>query len=868
MVKLRTFSFIFIGPLVLLFLVANIPYMDIGGHKQDISNIQYTMDDYEFQSIQQANWNNVSDINKINHSGGKTIWVRFTLPPSLVCESDCYLYVNNIYEIYEVYFQGSKVYGYGDFLHPEPFYGRNLNLIPLGSTALANETVYFKIHSELKWTGIKGVVLVGNKADLIDALYKKNFVLYFIVILLMLLFSLFAAILGLRKGLNCSYLLLSLYLLTHAIHTFTSTDIKILFYNSPSLWEYIRQYCNDAIPITFILFIRSYFREYSRNMLFKWWSNFIFITHAVFMGILIVAHVMDLGFKYMSGTLSDIGTINFLITVIAIIVIAIKQANLETKVLAFGMVTFLMFNLYENLNNIFNPPHRDSIVTYGLFITMLCIVFIHIRRINEVYRNQEIYLTQLEHSNKQLEHLSKVKDEFLANTSHELRTPLNGIIGITESVIDQLDGPKDHIRRNLNIVISSGKRLSNLVNDLLDFSKLKHREIKLLCKSVDISQIISIVAAVNKTLLKGKDVEIINLTSSPLFVYGDENRIQQILFNLIGNAIKFTERGSITITGSRLEDQVEIRITDTGIGIPEDQLETIFQSFVQADSSLSRRYGGTGLGLSITKQLVEMHGGYITVESTVGQGSTFIFTLPIGEEQSATSLIPIPEMYGGYNEAAPSTDIQAEQQSGSKQHTIQVLVVEDDPINVQVILNHLSMHNWGTIVASNGMKALEIVESQEVDLILLDVMMPNMSGYEVCEKIREVYTPDELPVIMLTARDTADDIARGFEAGANDYITKPFSKKELLARIEARLKLQETKKSKPLLTKTEIEILSYYYQYQGETRKQILDRINQDRGDNAISEKTLMTHITNTLKKISAANMMEAAKLAKKKRLI
>jgi signal transduction histidine kinase len=234
--------------------------------------------------------------------------------------------------------------------------------------------------------------------------------------------------------------------------------------------------------------------------------------------------------------------------------------------------------------------------------------------------------------------MDRLKDEFLSNTSHELKTPLNGIIGIADSLIDGAAGNLNQkVNQNLNMISVSGKRLTNLVNDILDFSKLKNQELIVQQKALDLKSLVNLVLLLSEHLLNGKEILFENLIPEPSpIVLGDENRLQQIFLNLLGNAIKFSERGTITIASKLISpDTLQISVSDTGIGIPEDKFESIFQSFEQVDASISREYGGTGLGLSITKKLVELHGGKIWLTSNLGSGSTFYFTLPL------TSDIPI-----------------------------------------------------------------------------------------------------------------------------------------------------------------------------------------------------------------------------------
>jgi signal transduction histidine kinase/ligand-binding sensor domain-containing protein/class 3 adenylate cyclase/ActR/RegA family two-component response regulator len=416
-------------------------------------------------------------------------------------------------------------------------------------------------------------------------------------------------------------------------------------------------------------------------------------------------------------------------------------------------------------------------------------------------RNKQ--LEQERQVTERLRQVDKLKDAFLANTSHELRTPLNGIIGLAESSLaDPAAAHSEKMGANLDMIIVSGKRLASLVNDILDFSKLKTHHLELQQKPLDIRVLTDLVLKFSAALLAGKKLILKNEIPQDLPpVDGDENRLQQILHNLIGNAIKFTESGSVTVSAAEKNGVVEVAIADTGIGIPPDKFDTIFQSFEQVDASISREYGGTGLGLAITKQLVELHGGTIRVESEVGQGSTFKFTLPISAGKPATTTTSdLSRVRGEVGEAwsvereapasiASRSTLEAPR-SSAPNGEFKILVVDDEPINQQVLANHLSYVNYDFTQAMNGEEALQAIDSgKKFDLVLLDIMMPKMSGFEVCKRIREKYLPSELPVIMVTAKDQVSDLIEGLASGANDYIAKPFSKNELLARLKTHLNL-------------------------------------------------------------------------------
>jgi signal transduction histidine kinase len=418
-----------------------------------------------------------------------------------------------------------------------------------------------------------------------------------------------------------------------------------------------------------------------------------------------------------------------------------------------------------------------------------------VEKINNLIKEMQQYAKTLEEKNLYLNRLNELKDEFLANTSHELRTPINGIIGIVESMVDGATGPlSDEQKYNLALVSNSGKRLSNMINDILDFTKLKNQEIVLQTKPLDLKIIVDTVIALSKPLIKGKDLALVNEIDSSLApIDADENRIQQILYNLIGNAVKFTEKGKVSVSAEVLGDKAAISVEDTGIGISEDKFDRIFESFEQADGSTAREYGGTGLGLSITKKIIELHGGTIHLESKLGEGSKFTFTVPMSSvrredmalSESPRTIIDIEDF------AASGKAAEHGQDPANAGESRKILVVDDEPVNIQVLTNLLTIRNYSVSKAYNGLEALELIEKGgEFDLVLLDVMMPKMSGYETCQRLREKYSLFDLPIVMLTAKNQIQDIVLGFQSGANDYVQKPFDKEELLARVRTLLELK------------------------------------------------------------------------------
>ncbi|MBF0238157.1 MAG: response regulator [SAR324 cluster bacterium] len=449
----------------------------------------------------------------------------------------------------------------------------------------------------------------------------------------------------------------------------------------------------------------------------------------------------------------------------------------------------------------------SGIVVLGLGIQEVVRYKMHKNELEkERLREEKEKTDQLYQKQLQLDHL---KDEFLANTSHELRTPLNGIIGLAESILDEsLAAFSEAQIENLQMIAQSGKRLSNLVNDILDFSKMKNREIELHKNSLDLCKTVEIILMFTKTAVERKKLSLRNQLPETLPpVLADEERLQQILFNLVGNAVKFTHEGSVTISASEEPEQMlKISITDTGIGIPAHLQEKIFNPFEQGDGSTAREYGGTGLGLSITNNLVELHGGKLSVISEVGKGSTFSFTLPIAHEPPIESsnnmkrgqFIPDQAEHKPLTAGleSPVSDIAViSMELPITKDVRKILIIDDEPVNLRVLKNQLTHHGYEAITANDGFQGLELLANTKFDLIILDLMMPRMSGYEVCSKIRKTYGPSELPIIMLTAKNQISDLIQGLNMGANDYLIKPFNKQELITRVKNHIYLSHTNRA-------------------------------------------------------------------------
>ncbi len=376
----------------------------------------------------------------------------------------------------------------------------------------------------------------------------------------------------------------------------------------------------------------------------------------------------------------------------------------------------------------------------------------------------------LERARSEAEAASQAKSGFLANMSHEIRTPLSGIIGLTQMTLGQ--NPRPQIRENLELILDSSRSLLAIVNDILDFSKIEAGKMEFTPVDFDLRE------ALDRTMKpfqfsfrqKGLKLSVRISPDVPDVLHGDPDRLMQVIRNLVGNALKFTERGEVTIEVRllRADDPllVECSVRDTGIGIPEDRLPELFQVFSQLEASRAKRFGGTGLGLAISKRLVEMMGGTIQVESRLGQGSLFAFTVALRPAQ----------------EAAADAYLQPTASQPTGFAGLRVLLAEDNQVN-RLFLRHFLLEAGCEVqCAGSGGEVLDLLVGATFDLVLMDIQMPEMDGMEATRRIREGAAGEavrSLPVVALTAYSMKGDRERFLSAGLDDYVSKPVDVGEL-----------------------------------------------------------------------------------------
>ncbi|WP_080848882.1 hybrid sensor histidine kinase/response regulator [Cytobacillus gottheilii] len=611
-----------------------------------------------------------------------------------------------------------------------------------------------------------GGILFG-KSEFIEKNIQLSSLSQIAVVVVLLLHGLYVFLLYLIGFRSRALLFFVMLMLSASLMVLISDDRLLISVIPLTYTELIKSIFSiyTCTALFLFLFIRYFLLDYKLPTLFNYYP---YLCGAYIVFIFITPVQTILNFSFVLGGILFISGLAALIQFAKLVISGRED------------VVFLFFAAAAVLNNVI-----WSILKYRLtadyyfypFDIMAAVILFsvfwlksYVRKVRET----EILSAELLKSNKQ-------KDDFLANTSHELRNPLHGILGITESLLK-----KDN-NTNLQLILDIGRKMSLLLDDLLDFTRLKEKGIVLHIEGVRLQPAATGVIDMLKHMNAGKRLEIkMSIDDDFPSVAADERRLIQIIYNLVHNALKFTDTGLVEIRAEYDETKATIFVSDTGIGMDMELQNRIFQPYEQGDPSITSFGGGIGLGLSICKELIHLHGGELSVRSVPGEGSTFSFTMPVAAKEELVTQSPITVKHSKEKEELLMTPAAAEE---GQERTASILVVDDDPVNGKVLVDLLSSEEYKLTTVLSGEDALERL-NEKWDLIISDVMMPKMSGYELTRRIRERYSISDLPILLLTARNRPEDKYAGFQAGANDYVSKPVEILELQARVNALVHLK------------------------------------------------------------------------------
>ena len=641
--------------------------------------------------------------------------------------------------------------------------------------------------------GIIQSIYFGNDENILDYYFKTN-MLDVISIALLVMFGIYYIGIYIKRKNEKHCMYLGIVCITYS-YIFSTSSEKIFNKNLTFIPFMLILKINIVAVCLVIYFIILFIRERSKDLILDKYLKVIRVIVVTNISLILVIPISLLSlFENIIGIINTLMCI-FVAILLGKAIIYRKYSRLNRMEVIFlfsgtilGIIQYIASMLYffSLINNNLMPPITFFIVLIGGTIVLL-------EQYVKAYSDLEIMSNNLIKADK-------IKDEFFLNTSYEFKKPLHAIINIAQTMQNKSDKNTLEFKENLSNIISISTRLSSVVNDIIDLQDLQNGSLKFDNKIFDVNGAVQMVVDISSYMRKGKDIQLINnIDVGKYFVYADENRFNQIMFNIISNSLKYTEKGYIQIKAEIIDSYICISIEDTGIGIDRNLQKNLFERNDLIQETKFTKNISSGLGFTISRLLANNMGGDLYLKwSEVGKGTIFNFviikadidknTIIDGQYMEKKGEVINENIYETYN---LNTSILLKENTGKVKKS-KILIVDDEASNIMVLKEIFYEDCYETIVAYNGITALDLLRKhKDISIVLLDVMMPGLSGYEVCKKIREDYQMFEIPILLLTIRNNSEDIDAGLEAGANDFLVKPFNSKELKTRVKTLLKLKD-----------------------------------------------------------------------------
>lgn len=645
--------------------------------------------------------------------------------------------------------------------------------------------------------GIIQNIYLGSEEKILDYNFKLN-VLDMITISFLMISAIYYFGIYIKRKADKRFIYFSIACMAYSYITATSNE-KIFnkLFNFLPFMLIIK--IKTAMVCLSIIFISLFLREMCKDFIPINYMKAIVAMMTINIGLLLLTPT-----KFIALFENGIGLLNILVYILIVGLIlraiALKKygkLNRKSAIFLFSTAILMTFQYISTALYFYSVTTRNIVPIFTFFTLLFGIAVM----LSEEYTKAYFELEIMSHK---LMAAGKIKDEFLINTSHEFKTPLHVIINIAQAILNRSDGKiTKKQEENLSYIVSTATRLSSLVNDIIDFQSLQNGSLRFNKKAFDINGTVQAVIDVLEYMRKGDGVKLINsIPVGKYYVYTDENRLKQIFVNLISNSLKYTEKGYVEIKADIIDNYIYINVHDTGIGIDENAQKQLFKESKYTGEINFTNYTSSGLGLSISKLLASNMGGDLYLKWSVpDKGSIFIIKLPEAKAEKGKEFNVQNAEYKSkfirqkvYKTKPSSENIYAYGGEGNSRK-LKILLVDDEAANIKVLQEIFHEEHYETLVAYNGIKAMELIKThREISLVLLDVMMPGLSGYDVCKRIRQEYKLFELPILLLTVRNTPEDIAAGLKAGANDFLAKPFNSKELKARVRTLEKMKEAVK--------------------------------------------------------------------------